>query len=194
MWIFCLFLFNTFVFVTTFVFFSETKVAFFFCLVFSLRRAIGGLPRKEAKLFTPRFALRSSTNPCALSCARSSALFPYGAPRKKGYGDAVSELRFSVLSLSLYLPNSFLVFSAFQWFCNIRRAIRRLAPQGGKALHSALRAPLEHESLRAVVREVFAYIYGAPKSPRFRRGLLARHKELESLTFGSVDQRSIQLS
>ena len=94
MWIFCLFLFNTFVFETTFVFCSETKVAFFFCLVFSLRRAIGGLPRKGAKLF----ALRGS-------------------------------------------------------------------------------ATLEHESLRTAVREVFAYIYGAPKSPRFRRGLLARHKE-----------------
>ena len=85
MWILCLFLFNTFVFETTFVFFSETKVAFFFCLVFSLRRAI-----------------------------------------------------------------------------------RRLAPQGGKALHSALRAPLEHESLRAAAREVLL------------RFLMARHAKRDT--------------
>ena len=88
MWIFCLFIFNTFVFETTFVFCSKTKVAFFFCLVFSLRRAI-----------------------------------------------------------------------------------RRLAPCGAKLFALRGSATLEHESLRTVVREVFAYIYGALKSPRFRRGL-----------------------
>ena len=46
---------------------------------------------------------------------------------------------------------------------HFRRAIRRLAPQGGQTLHSALRAPLEHESLRTVAREVLL------------RFLMARH-------------------
>ena len=96
-------------------------------------------------------------------------MFPYGAPRKKGYGVTVSELRFSVLSLSLYLPNSFFVFSAFQWFCNIRRTIRRLAPQGAK-----LFASLEHESLRSIVREVLL------------RFLMARHANRDTV-FGNVD-------
>ena len=68
------------------------------------------------------------------------------------------------------------------------RAIRRLARR------AKFFASLEHESLRIPMRERISFYYGVQKPRVFRHGALARHKELESLTFGSVDQRSIQLS
>ena len=62
------------------------------------------------------------------------------------------------------------------------------------ALRAKFFASLDHESLRIPMRERISFYYGVQKPRVFRHGALARHKELESLTFGSVDQRSIQLS
>ena len=84
-----------------------------------------------------RFALRLSTNPCALPRVR---FFFISLWRATQIGIRCYHIR-----TSLFCPfavfafaDFFLCFSVFQWFRNIRRAIRRLAPQGGKALHSAL--------------------------------------------------------
>ena len=114
MWIFCLFLFNTFVFVKLYRLLPDLQKHLF--ALFPFRRAIRRLApqggkalrvalcapleheslRTTARVILSSFlmarharrqsssrcaaALRSSTNPCALSCASDPLRFPYGAP------------------------------------------------------------------------------------------------------------------
>ena len=124
MWIFCLFLFNTFVFVKLYRLLPVLQKTPFVAL-FPFRRAIRRLAPQGGKAL--RVARQRNTR----------ARIPAHC-RARG--------------LRVHL-----------W-----RAKRRLAPQGGKALHSALRAPLEHESLRTVVREVLL------------RFLMARHAKRDT--------------
>ena len=81
MWIFCLFLFNTFVFVKLYRLLPDLQKTPFCTVSFSARHK-EACPARGQSSSRCAAAQHLSTNPCALSCASDPLRFPYGAPRK----------------------------------------------------------------------------------------------------------------
>ncbi len=139
MWIFCLFIFNTFVFVKLYRLLPDLQKTPFCTVSFSARHKEACPARGQSS------SLRSSTNPYTLPRVR---FFFVSLWRATQIGIRCLEMWI----FCLFLFNTFVFVKLY-----------RLLPD-------------------------------LQKTPFCTVFFSARHKELESLTFGSVDQRSIQLS